>query len=117
MLSKPFQIWLVNKRGCGKWAHGTDASIMHYFCITHQNFMFLIVILFALTSQLKYIVKFSTDGAVLNNNRAAVQATVKIIDVDQCGKPLRESNLPAHLQKEICIYYFIGMPFVLFLPS
>ena len=52
--------------------------------------------------------KFATDGAVLNNNKGAVQGTVKIIEADEEGKPLSESNLPTHLQKEICVYYFIG---------
>ena len=59
--------------------------------------------------QAKYILKFCIDGAVLTNSRGAVQATVKIIDVDENGHPLRESNLPDHLQKEICVYYFIGI--------
>ena len=58
--------------------------------------------------QRKYILKFSTDGAQLNNNQTAVQATVKLIDVDEEGKPLTESALPEYLQREICVYYFIG---------
>ena len=53
--------------------------------------------------------KFATDGAVLNHSRTAVQATVKIIDVDDEGKPLRESKLPRHLQKELCVCYYIGL--------
>ena len=54
------------------------------------------------------MVKFATDGAVLNRSRMAVQATVKLIDVDKNGKPLRESKLPKYLQKELCVYYYIG---------
>ena len=57
------------------------------------------------------MVKFATDGAVLNYSRTAVQATVKIMDVDDQGKPLMESNLPQHLQKEICVCYYIGVIF------
>ena len=54
------------------------------------------------------MIKFCTDGAILNSTRNAVQATVKIIDVDIDGKPLRYTQLPQHLQKEICVYYFLG---------
>ena len=55
------------------------------------------------------MIKFATDGAVLNHSHSAVQATVKILDVDDEGKPLRESLLPKYLQKEICVYYYIGL--------
>ena len=63
---------------------------------------------FGLFFQRQYMVKFATDGAVLNHSRTAVQATVKIMDVDDQGKPLMESKLPKHLQKEICVCYYIG---------
>ena len=54
------------------------------------------------------MVKFSTDGAVLSNKRNAVQGTVKIIDVDDNGRPLQLTQLPEYLQKEITMYYYIG---------
>ena len=66
-------------------------------------------ITFYLYFKRKYILKFATDGAVLNHNRNAVQATVKIIDVDENWKPHRETTLPEYLQREICVYYFIGI--------
>ena len=38
----------------------------------------------------------------------AVQGTIKIIDVDEDGRPLPQSMLPQHLQKEITMYYYLG---------
>ena len=53
--------------------------------------------------------KYSTDGAVLSNKRNAVQGTIKIIDVDDDGRPLPETELPQYLQKEITMYYYLGI--------
>ena len=52
--------------------------------------------------------KFSTDGAVLSNKRNAVQGSIKLIDVDDDGRPLTNTNLPEYLQKEITMYYYLG---------
>ena len=60
--------------------------------------------------QRKYILKFSTDGAVLCNKKNGVQGTMRLIEVNDDGKavPSSFSSLPDHLQKEICLYYYIG---------
>ena len=59
--------------------------------------------------QRRYMIKFSTDGAVLSNHRGAVQGTVKLIDVNARGKPIPDSQLAPHLQKEVTVYYYVGM--------
>ena len=66
-----------------------------------------------LTLQRKYILKFSTDGAVLCNKKNGVQGTMRLIEVNDEGKavPGKFSSLPDHLQKEICLYYYIGKYF------
>ena len=61
--------------------------------------------------QRKYILKFSTDGAVLCNKKNGVQGTMKLIEVNSDGKavPAAFSTLPEHMHKEICLYYYIGI--------
>ena len=54
------------------------------------------------------MIKFSTDGAVLTRKRMGVQGTIKLIDLDPDGKPNLPSTLPDYMQKEICVYYYIG---------
>ena len=56
----------------------------------------------------QYIIKFSTDGAKLTNNDTGVQGTIRILDVDNDGKPLTPTRMPARFHREICIFYFIG---------
>ena len=59
--------------------------------------------------QKKYLLKFSTDGAVLTKSAGAVQGTVRVFDVDDNWHPVRESKLPKEFQDEILIYYYVGM--------
>ena len=56
------------------------------------------------------MLKFSIDGCALTQIKGAVQACVKLLDLDANGKPLFRSDLPLRLQQEICILHYIGMP-------
>ena len=58
--------------------------------------------------QRRYILKFATDGAILTNTKNAVQGTIKVIPCDLNGKVAYDENLPAYLDKEIVVYYYIG---------
>ena len=53
--------------------------------------------------------KFSIDGSALTQIKGAVQACVRLLDVKANGQPLIHSNLPVHLQQEICVLHYIGM--------
>ena len=71
--------------------------------------MFLPKILYnCLFLQRKYIIKFSTDGAVLTTKKSAVQGTIRIFDVNNEWKPMKHSTLPKHFQQELPIYYYLG---------
>ena len=54
------------------------------------------------------MLKFSIDGSELTQIKGAVQACVRLLDVDDLGKPLTHSNLPLCLQQEICVLHYIG---------
>ena len=54
------------------------------------------------------MIKFSTDGARLSNQKNAVQGCIKIIDVNEKGIPIIPSELPKHLRKEFCVFIFVG---------
>ena len=58
--------------------------------------------------QPRYILKFSTDGAILSNIKSAVQGSMKLIPADREGRVLLNSSIPTYLKKEITLYYFIG---------
>ena len=58
---------------------------------------------------LRYIIKFSTDGAKLTNNKTGVQGTIKLMDVDTDGHPTLPTRLPERFHREICVFYFIGL--------
>ena len=60
-------------------------------------------------SQRKYIIKFATDGAILTNTKNAVQGSIKLIPADVNGKVLVTDSFPCYLNKEITVYYYIGM--------
>ena len=60
--------------------------------------------------QHKYLLKFSTDGYALTNLHGAVQACIKLMEVDNEWKPLgsNTSVLPKQLQSEICVFHYKG---------
>ena len=58
--------------------------------------------------QRRYIIKFGTDGAVLNKTRHAVQGSFKLIPCNSQGKPAPVEGYPKYLEKEIILYYYIG---------
>ena len=58
--------------------------------------------------QRKYLVKFSTDGAVLTNCKGAVQGTIRVYQVDDKWNVLHDSSLPPQFHQEILVYYYVG---------
>ena len=58
--------------------------------------------------QKKYILKFSTDGALLTNKKNAVQGTIRIYQVDDQWIPIPKGTLPKYFEQEIPVYYYIG---------
>ena len=56
----------------------------------------------------RYIIKFSTDGAILSKTKSAVQGTMKLIAADENGKVQVDHDLPQYFDKEITLYYYIG---------
>ena len=59
--------------------------------------------------QKRYMLKISSDGAVLTKKKHGVQGTLRVLEVDENGRPLMKSNLPARFNKEILLFYYIGM--------
>ena len=53
--------------------------------------------------------KFATDGAVLTNTKSAVQGSMKLIPADEHRKVLLTNDLPEYLDKEVTLYYYIGI--------
>ena len=54
------------------------------------------------------MLKFATDGAVINKTRNGVQGTMKLIPATVDGHAATIENFPKHVGKEITLYYFIG---------
>ena len=59
--------------------------------------------------QKRYLLKFATDGAVLTNTKNAVQGTMKLMPSDVNGKVSENDCVPEYLDKEITLYYYIGI--------
>ena len=55
------------------------------------------------------MIKFSTDGARMSNQKNAVQGCIKVIDLDSESKPEIPSQLPKKLRREFCVFIFVGM--------
>ena len=58
------------------------------------------------------MLKFSIDGSALTQIKGAVQACVRLLDLKENGQPLIRSDLPLHLQQEICVLHYIGMALI-----
>ena len=54
------------------------------------------------------MLKISTDGAILTKKKHGVQGTIRVLQVDDDGKPLLACTLPQRLQKEILLFYYVG---------
>ena len=62
----------------------------------------------ALLFQKRYMLKFSTDGAMLTNKKNTVQGTIQIFQVKDGWIPIMKGSLPKYLNQELPVYYFIG---------
>ena len=54
------------------------------------------------------MLKISSDGAVLTKKKHGVQGTIRVLEVDDQGRPILKSSLPARFNKEILLFYYIG---------
>ena len=55
------------------------------------------------------MLKISSDGAVLTKKKHGVTGTLRVLEVDEDGKPLLKSCLPKRFNKEILLFYYIGL--------